>query len=584
MWPTDWPMGRNLARPGPASPSPRVYAAFAIAAIIGVAIFLVSWLTSDGRLRQGSAGPGPDEPAAAKPSIEAIIEAALPRGGSLTGSSDAIALAVERLTSATLVRVNHSTDQIEPWLAESWTASPDNLIYMATLRPGLITADGVAFNAQDAARSLNARLRASAPTSAASATARRTAGRASFGLFAVRAVDLRTIEIRFDTAFAPGLRVLDRYPIAGMGPFVAADAAEARKGSRGRTLPLTFRRNPRYWHQAADGSPLPYLDEIVLAAGPVGQLDFADSAIRADDFEALKKLEQSGKLRLFELGPGLDADALWFRPPRLPPLRQDRPITDNADRPWLTSDTLRLAISAAVDRREYCKQVFYGACDPMAGPVSPANVSWFNPDFPLGQGNPQLARTMLAELGLRDRTGDGFLDDATRRPLRFSLLIRRDVPSSRRAATFLAGTLKEIGVRLDVTPVDAVTLAARRQKGTYDAIYDRIEMGDTDPAMNLDFWLSSGAAHVWNPARSRPPADWERQIDQLMMKNAATFDRIERLQAFVDAQKIYLQHLPAIFFGVPHVRIATSIRTLNATPSPLRPHLLWNAEHLAALK
>ena len=69
-----------------------------------------------------------------------------------------------------------------------------------------------------------------------------------------------------------------------------------------------------------------------------------------------------------------------------------------------------------------------------------------------------------------------------------------------------------------------------------------------------------------------------------MMKHAETFDRTERLQAFVDAQKIYLQHMPAIFFGAPHIRIATSMRVLNATPSPLRPHLLWNAENLAALK
>ena len=220
----------------------------------------------------------------------------------------------------------------------------------------------------------------------------------------------------------------------------------------------------------------------------------------------------------------------------------------------------------------------------MAGPVSPANVAWFNPDFPLGQGNPQLARAKLAELGLRDRTGDGLLDDAARRTLRFTLLIRRDVPASARAAKFLADTLKGIGVQMDVTPLSADALAARRQKGSYDAIYDRIEVRDTDPAMNLDFWLSSGAAHPWNPARTAPPADWERQLDQLMLKNAGTFDRIERLQAFVDAQKMYLQHMPAIFFGTPHVRITTGMRVLNATPSPLRPHLLWNAESLAALK
>ena len=138
---------------------------------------------------------------------------------------------------------------------------------------------------------------------------------------------------------------------------------------------------------------------------------------------------------------------------------------------------------------------------------------------------------------------------------------------------------------MDVTPLAARRSPRARQKGNYDAIYDRIEMRDTDPAMNLDFWLSSGAAHVWNPARARRrrPTGSARSIE-LMLKNAATFDRVERLQAFVDAQKIYQQHMPAIFFGAPHVRIVTSMRMLNATPSPLRPHLLWNAESLAALK
>jgi ABC-type transport system substrate-binding protein len=162
--------------------------------------------------------------------------------------------------------------------------------------------------------------------------------------------------------------------------------------------------------------------------------------------------------------------------------------------------------------------------------------------------------------------------------------IRSDVAASARAATFIANSLRTIGVLVDVTPVSAAVLESRRQKGNYEAIYDRIQVDDTDPAMNLDFWLSSGAAHVWNGARSGPPADWERQIDQLMIKNATSFDRIERLQAFVDAQKLYYQHMPAIFFGAPHVRIMTGMRTLNATPSPLRPHLLWNAEALAALK
>ncbi len=530
-----------------------MYVAFGIAGAIGLAVFLIWWATG-GSVRWPGGGPSGDQPpVAAKPSTEALIEAALPRGGTLTGSTTAPELAVARLMGATLVRVNRGTDRVEPWLAESWTTSPDNLIYTLKLRQGLTSSDGAPLTAEQVVNSLADVQAAGKPV-------------------ALRAVDAHTIEVRFSEPFAPGLRLLDRHPLPGFGPFV-----EKGKG--------TFAPNPHYWRKAADGSPLPYLDAIVLTAGRPGEHDFAETPIRADDYEALKKLEQSGKARLFELGPGLDADALWFAPGATE-AGESRRSSEGAkgDRPWLTSERFRLAISTAVDRREYCKQVFFGACDPIAGPVTTANASWFNPDMPLGRPDQQLARAMLAELGLRDRSGDGILNDATRRPVSFSLLIRSDVPSAARAATFFANTLKGIGVLVDIVPVPDSVFDARRRKGHYEAIYDRIEMDDTDPALNLDFWLSSGTSHVWHGARSGPPADWERQLDQFMLKNASTSDRIERLQAFVDAQKLYHQHMPAIFFGAPYVRIITSMRTLNATPSPLRPHLLWNAEALAALK
>jgi peptide/nickel transport system substrate-binding protein len=516
-----------------------VYVSFGVAALIGAAVFLIWWLPVRST-RQQAAGTEATSPPPSKPSVEAVVEARLPHGGSLTGSTGTLELAVERLTGATLVRVNRGTDRIEPWLAESWTTSPENLIYTVKLRQGLTSAGGAPLTADLAVQSLAAVQAAGQP-------------------LAIRAVDAVTIEIRFPQPFAPGLRVLDRYPISGFGPFV-----EEAKG--------VFARNPNYWRKAPDGSPLPYLDRLALTPGRPGQHDFAEAPIGAEEYEEVKKIEQSGKARVYELGPGLDADAFWIAPAR-----------ETDEKPWLTSEQFRRAISTAVDRREYCKQVFYGACDPIAGPVTPANASWFNPDLPLGRGDAQLARAMLAELGLRDRTGEGMLSDATRRAARFSLLIREGLPSSARAAAFLAATLRGIGVVVDVTPVSGSVLEARRGKGTYEAIYDRIQIDDTDPAMNLDFWLSSGTAHVWNGVRSAPPADWERQIDQLMAKNAASFDRIERLQAFVDVQKIYYQHMPAIFFGAPYVRIMTSTRTLNATPSPLRPHLLWNAESLAAL-
>ncbi len=125
--------------------------AFAIAGIVGLAAFLIWWLTMPG-IRQApesaSSGTRPVE-AGQPPSPEARIEVTLPRGGSLTGSTDMPSLAAERLTGATLVRLNRATDEIEPGLAESWTASPDHLVFVLKIRAGLKWPDGRPFTAHD---------------------------------------------------------------------------------------------------------------------------------------------------------------------------------------------------------------------------------------------------------------------------------------------------------------------------------------------------------------------------------------------------------------------------------------------------
>jgi len=255
----------------------------------------------------------------------------------------------------------------------------------------------------------------------------------------------------------------------------------------------------------------------------------------------------------------------------------------SAAKPWLRTAAFRQAVSAAIDRRAYCDDVFAGMCDPIRGPVTPGSVAWFMPDLPSAH-DPGLARTTLAGLGLQDRNRDQMLDDEQGRPARFAVLVPRGTETIARGAVYLRDELKKVGVAVDLTALDPSVLRSRWQKGEYEAIYDRIQVTDTDPAMNLDFWLSSGSRHVWNPRQLKPATDWEAQIDQLMMKQAATFDRVERVQLFADAQRVFDSHLPAIYFGAPYVYVATSMRVLNARPTLQRPALLRNADELAATK
>jgi peptide/nickel transport system substrate-binding protein len=512
-----------------------VWAAIAAATVVGVATFVIWWSTS----------PKPVEKSTTAPPH---VDFALPRGGSLTGSLPADVdeqQAIALLTGAPLFRVNRSNDEVEPWLAESSTSSTDNLVYTIKLRGQVMRADGSALVAENVVSTFNAHppMIAEKPVTA-------------------RAIDPHTIELTFPSPFAPGLRVLDAIPVPGYGPFVMTEQAPSGR--------VTFARNPHYWRQAPDGKPLPYLDGFVLegSAARPDQLDFNES-VRPSDYRSLRQADEAGKLRLYDLGPGLDADAMW--------------MNLSSAKSWLSSDVFRQAISTAIDRRAFCDTVFAGMCDPIAGPVTPGSGAWFMPDLPFGH-DPALARAMLAGLGLQDRNRDGLLDDDQGRSVRFTLLVPRGRDTVERGAVYLRDELKKVGIAVDVTMLDPSVLQSRWQKGDYDAIYDRIPMRDSDPAMNLDFWLSSGSRHMWNPRQSKPATEWEALIDRLMVKQSSTFDRVERVQSFAEAQRAFAEHMPAIYFGAPYMYVATSMRVLNARPVRQRPALLWNAEGLAAAK
>jgi peptide/nickel transport system substrate-binding protein len=96
--------------------------------------------------------------------------------------------------------------------------------------------------------------------------------------------------------------------------------------------------------------------------------------------------------------------------------------------------------------------------------------------------------------------------------------------------------------------------------------------------VNLDFWLSSGSAHVWNIGEKTPATDWERQIDDLMRRQATTTSEQERYRLFAQVQRIFVEHEPVLYFAAPRVYVAVSSRVTHVTPAVLRPQVLWNAD------
>ena len=588
----------------------RLWVAVAIAGLVATTSVPEGWYRAAearGGSADGSAGVRQAHPGAPAP---------LPRaGGSLVATMrseprtfnphagrDFASTLVIGLTQARLVRINRATQQLEPWLAESYTCSPDALSCTLKLRQGVAFSDGAPFTSADVVFSFQAAY--DEKTASPLGDALRVGGKP----IAVKAIDSHSVVITFPSVFGAGLRLLDSLPIlprhtleaafkagtlrqqwgpaappadiVGLGPFVIQSYQPGQR--------IVLARNPKYWRRDAAGAQLPYLERLTLDITPdqnaellrlqSGQADLTQSEIRPDDYAALKREAAAGKLRLVDAGLALDADAFWFN------LKPGAKAHNG--RPWLSRVELRRAVSHAVNRRAFADEVFLGAAEPQWGPITPSNTTWFAPDGAIDREAYDMgrARVLLAGLGLRDANGDGLLEDAAGAPARFSLITQKGNTALEKGAAFIRDELKKVGVAVDVVPLEVGALVDRMTKGDYDALYFRFLTTDTDPAMNMDFWLSSGGAHVWNMEQAVPATPWEKQIDALMGTMAAERNQSRRRQLFLEVQSILSKHLPIIHFAVPRVYVATSTRVANATPAPVRPPILWNADVIGVVR
>ena len=504
---------------------------------------------------------------------------------------------VTLLTQAGLVRVNRVTDEVEPWLAESWTRSDDGLRYTLKLRQGVTFADGQPFTADDVAFSLAAAY--DDKGGSVLGDSMRAAGKD----LRVDVVDRHTVVLVFPEPFGAGLRLLDNLPILpkhrlqravesegigstwrvgapvseviGLGPFVLSDYASGRR--------LVFTRNEQYFRRDESGTPLPYLDRVIVdVVGDqnaevlrleAGQSDMSSAELRPEDYAPIKRAADAERVQLFDLGVGLEAESLWFN-------LKPGAFAGDPRAPWIQRDELRQAISHAVDRAAFADTVFLGAATRIFGPITPGNRKWFSSEAPMIPYDPARAKALLSSIGLEDRNGDGLLEDKAGRPARFTLMTAKGQAAYERGVAVIQSELKKIGLTVDLAILEANALIARFGQN-YDAVYFRLTFSDTDPALTPDFWLSTGGAHIWNPGQPKPATEWEARLDDVMRRQMASFDEGERRRLFDEAQQIFAEHQPMVYFAAPRIYAVASSRVLNLQPMLRRPQLLWSPDTLA---
>jgi peptide/nickel transport system substrate-binding protein len=498
------------------------------------------------------------------------------RGGSLSIGVDYDTTLFDPLRGTTSPRgavaiyealvIRDDAGSYQPWLAESWEASPDQREYTFTLREGMTFHDGTPLDANavkwfyDTARDPNGGY----------------AYRTTLEVIGdITVVDDRTVKFTFTGPFAAFLEFISVNEFAGMvSPKAYQEAGEnfgitTVVGSGPFVLDswtpndvmIVKRRDDYWWAPSAKAvNPGPaYLDEIVyrflpeegarVAALESGQFDIL-YATPARDYERLKA---SGNYQFFT--PPRYGGALFY-------------IWFNLTRQPFGDVNVRRALNHAVDREGIELAVFQGITGKAAYGYLPPHFAAHYPDakaigYPY---DPEKAKRLLDEAGYTVgpngvRTKDG-------KELSFDL-IAWTWPEISAGAQAVAANLKEIGVRVTIQQLElsaAVDVARAMNYDLWAGLW-----GWGNPTV-LDSYFPSNAAFNFTGLN-------DPQLDELFRAAAAANDIEERDARYreIDRYLIEQAYWIPIAFETDLVTVRNRVNgfTFNQFGDPSFPTDWW---------
>ena len=482
---------------------------------------------------------------------------------------------VRYLTGGVLLRLNRSTQQLEPELATAWKVSRDGRSISFTLRRHVWFSDGTPFSANDVAFTVERLMDPSlhSPTgdsfrSGAGKVIAKVTGKYQIAIVfpePIAGLDALFDQVAIMSATSP------RKEMAVLGPYYLADY---KAGSY-----LLFNRNPNYWKHDAAGRQLPYIDSVRIDIEPNrdiellrflrGEIDFINSL----DAASYDRLEAQAPHTAVDAGVSLDAEQMWFNQVPESPL----PAYKKA---WFASANFRQAISESINRQDLARVVFRGHAQPAASWISPANKFWADAKLAPQPFDRNAALQLLARDGFHLQNGT--LRDRSENAVEFSVITNAGNKYREQMAAMIQQDLAGIGIRLNVVTLDFPSLIARITRSfDYEACLLGFVNNDLDPDSQMSVWLSSGENHAWNPAQKTPATAWEAKMDALMRMQALTLDRSRRKLAVDQVQEIVRQQEPMIYLVNQDAMSAVSTRLRNVHVAVLRPQVYWNIDELA---
>lgn len=514
---------------------------------------------------------------------------------------------IVRLMFVALLNLDWPSQKVTPMLAESWSVAPDNRTWTFKLRKGLkwsdgqpLTADDVVFTCNDVVFNTNV------------VNVIRDALVVDGKPFEVTKVDDFTVKVVTPTPYAPfleifgtGVPIVPKHALTKAVQekrFESAYGVDARPGELVSNGPyklkqykpgesITLERNPYYFQIDKNQQRLPYLDYVIYTVVPdmnamalrflKGESD-AHEMVRPDEYERFKEESAKGKFQLLDLGIGLERGFIWFNQNTNLNASTGKPLVEPKKLKWFRNKKFRQAISSAIDRDSIIKSIYAGRAQPNYGFITEANKKWHNPNIPKYPYDPPKAKALLKEIGIEDRNGDGFLEDAEGNVIEFVLNTNTGNNIREKMAVLIQEDLKKLGIKLIFQPMEFNALVSRIDSTyDYECVLLSLGGGSVDPAASMNVLKSDGFTHQWFPRQKQPSTEWEARIDELMNLQIKTLDQAERKKYFDEVQTILAEELPMIYTVSPISYAAVRGDLGNVRPTVLSYYrVTWNAEEL----
>lgn len=446
---------------------------------------------------------------------------------------------------ANLLQNSPDGTEILPWLAESWEVNDDSSVYTFHLREAAFC-DGSPITAEDVKYSFD---RVTQPDSAVSWQFPSDPQ--------VEVIDDRTVQItlsRSNVAFpsyltlwgssilskahaeAVGEEAMAENPL-GSGPFCL------ESWTKGQEVVLT--PNPGYWDPEQ-----PYVDEVILR---VVQDDNARLLqVRTGEVHIALAIPFSlaGALEGVE-GVTTHMQTIFGSAAIVPNLRTV---------PALADVKVRQAMARAIDREAMVEALLFGNGTPAQSPFYGPGILFWTDEFAVPYDLEE-AKALMAESSFPD----GFSA---------SLIVPSGDQLAQQTATIFADQMAELGIEIQINPVEAGTWWEMWSGGEFELVYKLGTNDVLDPAMNVpfDFWSKEegGSDSAFSGYRND-------RIVEISMEAEAELDPARRTELYRELQQIAMEESPQFYLFHPTTIWATRDEVQGFAVFPTKAHRFWEA-------